>query len=285
MGGELPAFKVKISSSNISCVLECGAKNCYFIDVWRSKSEIHSGLYRESCGRTKSFCTPGCNDSVQSGGGDGGEGGACIDTDDHGFGGGEAKDLDPDGDDGGGRECIGGDGAGGAGALGGGCITGKWMRGASNENEGGEGVGETGGCVGSCYTDRSKATTSITITCWNCRGLSNSVPYILELLNTIPGILVLSEHWLWPYEVYKLREISENIMATGKADARLSEYGSGRGFGGVGIMWHKSVGASAVEGISSDRICAIRCELLPYLQSSVCIFPVLILVLIVIQLT
>lgn len=37
------AFKVKISSSNISHILEYGATNCYFIDVWRSKSEIHSG--------------------------------------------------------------------------------------------------------------------------------------------------------------------------------------------------------------------------------------------------
>ena len=32
--------------------------------------------------------------------------------------------------------------------------------------------------------------------CWNCRGLANSVPYILELVNEKPGVLVLAEHWL-----------------------------------------------------------------------------------------
>ena len=95
-----------------------------------------------------------------------------------------------------------------------------------------------------------------------CRGISDSVPYILELLQKTPGILVLSEHWLWPYELHKLSEISENLKTTGKADARLSDdVSSGRGFDGIGIMWHEGIGASPVEGISSDRICAIRCSL------------------------
>ena len=95
-----------------------------------------------------------------------------------------------------------------------------------------------------------------------CRGISDSVPYILELLQKTPGILVLSEHWLWPYELHKLSEISENLKATGKADARLSDnVSSGRGFGGIGIMWHEGIGASPVERISSDQICAIRCSL------------------------
>ena len=48
-------------------------------------------------------------------------------------------------------------------------------------------------------------------------------------------------------------------MMSGKADSRLTEESSGgRGCGGVGVLWHKSFGATVVSGILSDRICAIR---------------------------
>ena len=39
--------------------------------------------------------------------------------------------------------------------------------------------------------------------CWNCRGLKGSVPYIQSL----PSVLVLVEHWLWPYDLDKLKTI------------------------------------------------------------------------------
>ena len=55
---------------------------------------------------------------------------------------------------------------------------------------------------------------------------------------------------------------SDNIKTMGKSDACLPEDGSsGTNFNGIGIVWHECVGASPVEGISSDRICAIRCVL------------------------
>lgn len=45
----------------------------------------------------------------------------------------------------------------------------------------------------------------------------------------------------------------------GKADCRLTEDAEGaRGFGGVGILWHKSIGATPIGGIASDRVCGIR---------------------------
>ena len=48
-------------------------------------------------------------------------------------------------------------------------------------------------------------------------------------------------------------------MAYGKSDSRLTEEcAGGRGCGGVAILWHKSLGAMPITGISSDRICAIR---------------------------
>ena len=72
-------------------------------------------------------------------------------------------------------------------------------------------------------------------------------------------VLVVSEHWLWPYELHKLNQLSEEYEAVGKADGRLTdEAAGGRGVGGVGILWHNSIGATPIAGISSDRICGIR---------------------------
>ena len=72
-------------------------------------------------------------------------------------------------------------------------------------------------------------------------------------------MLVLSEHWLWPFELGKLEQISGEYEATEKADGRLTEEAEGgRGFGGIGILWHKSIGATPDGGIFSDQICGIR---------------------------
>ena len=68
-------------------------------------------------------------------------------------------------------------------------------------------------------------------------------------------VLVLVEFWLWPFELNKLSEISDNFEAVGKADVRLSESAQGsRGFGGICMLWHK---ATPISGINSDCICGI----------------------------
>ena len=73
------------------------------------------------------------------------------------------------------------------------------------------------------------------------------------------NILVLSEHWLWPYELHKLGEIHDDFEAFGNADSRLTEKAdSKRGFGGVGILWHRSIGATVISGCQLERICGIR---------------------------
>ena len=73
----------------------------------------------------------------------------------------------------------------------------------------------------------SKSGAGLTIGCWNCHG---SAPY------------VRSEHWLWPYEIDKLGNICEGHAATGKADSRLTcESDGGKGCGGIGLLWHKSI--------------------------------------------
>ena len=106
---------------------------------------------------------------------------------------------------------------------------------------------------------QTRVDSSLSVICWNCRGFASSVPYIHSLIGNKPSILVVSEHWLWPYELDKLSNISDNYEATGKADSRLTEVSEGgRGCGGIGIIWHRSIGAVPVCDISSDRICAIR---------------------------
>ena len=42
---------------------------------------------------------------------------------------------------------------------------------------------------------------NVTITTWNCRGISNFVPYLLHLFENGTDIVALSEHWLWPYDI------------------------------------------------------------------------------------
>ena len=50
----------------------------------------------------------------------------------------------------------------------------------------------------------------------------------------------------------KLEQISGEYEATGRADGRLTEEAEGgRGFGGIGILWHRRIGATPVGGISS----------------------------------
>ena len=76
------------------------------------------------------------------------------------------------------------------------------------------------------------------------------------------SVLVLSEHWLWPYELARLNDISDDYQATDKADSRLTEMSNGgRGFGGIAILRHKSIGAIPVSDITSDRICVIHIQM------------------------
>ena len=103
---------------------------------------------------------------------------------------------------------------------------------------------------------RSQSGTQMYLSCWNCRGLSTSLPYLISLLKEGSKIVVLSEHWLWPYELHRLNEIDEEYEAVGKSDCRLTEErgGGGRGCGGIGILWHRSIAATAISGINFDRV-------------------------------
>ena len=94
---------------------------------------------------------------------------------------------------------------------------------------------------------------SITVFSWNCCGLPTGIPYIQKLMGGKPGLIVLFEHWLLPYE---LEKFSSELAAMGKANSRISaESDGGRGYGGVDVVWHKRIGAIPVDGISSDLLC------------------------------
>ena len=100
------------------------------------------------------------------------------------------------------------------------------------------------------------------ITSWNCRGLCSSLPYIADLLSAGCDILFLCETWLWPYDQYRLSEVHEDFESWGRADDRLDVAADkGRGYGGIGFLWKKSVAASPIGGIESDRVGGIRLAL------------------------
>ena len=74
-------------------------------------------------------------------------------------------------------------------------------------------------CVKSDLCDRRLPRAEIKIFCWNCKCLSNNIPYIRKLMDGGSNILVLSEHWLWPYELHRLGEIHDDFEAFGNADS------------------------------------------------------------------
>ena len=79
-------------------------------------------------------------------------------------------------------------------------------------------------------------------------------------MNTGSDVVVLFEHWLWPYELHKVHELNSSYQGLGKADSRLSETADelSRGCGGVGILWTKSFDVIPISDIQSDRIGGIR---------------------------
>ena len=48
------------------------------------------------------------------------------------------------------------------------------------------------------------ATHTINIAAWNCRGLSQGLPYIEHLADG-HDVIIISEHWLWPFELHNIK--------------------------------------------------------------------------------
>ena len=62
------------------------------------------------------------------------------------------------------------------------------------------------------------ATVTLSIAAWNCRGLSNGLPYIEHLADK-HDIIVISEHWLWPFELHKLSYIHPEMVGMVNPDS------------------------------------------------------------------
>lgn len=82
----------------------------------------------------------------------------------------------------------------------------------------------------------ARPSSTFKMTCWNCRGLCMSLPYLNALLEDSSMILVLSDHWLWSYHLYRLNNINQEYDVIGKADSRSTEErDGGRGCYGIGL--------------------------------------------------
>ena len=91
-------------------------------------------------------------------------------------------------------------------------------------------------------TSSPKSTTlsNITISTLNCCGLQNAIPYIYHLIENGSDVIILSEHWLWPYNIGNLSSLHPEFVGFGYCDSRLNESCSlSRGCGGIGVIWRK----------------------------------------------
>ena len=111
--------------------------------------------------------------------------------------------------------------------------------------------------------DPSLVSQTLKLTSWNCRGLSTGEPYIYQLAEDGSDVIIVTEHWLWPYEANRLSKVHSTFAAVCTTDSRLHECSNlTMGCGGVGIMYRRGLNVSALLNISSDRICGIRIHLI-----------------------
>ena len=95
-----------------------------------------------------------------------------------------------------------------------------------------------------------KAHAELHISTWNCRGLNCSEAYLKHQSD----IILLQEHWLWPFELQKLSSVINSFSAFGVSDLRLCESSTlRRGCGGVATLRRKSLSVTPVTLSVSDR--------------------------------
>ena len=96
----------------------------------------------------------------------------------------------------------------------------------------------------------------INIVAWNCRGL----PYA-EMLAEHADVLILSEHWLWPFESHNINNIHPCMKGHAVSDKRCApDCSLFKGCGGIGITWKKHLEAAPILDLKSDWICAVIIE-------------------------
>ena len=140
------------------------------------------------------------------------------------------------------------------------CLVAVWRTSGRRDLDGGAALGRTS--VGHSELSTCTPAPLIKIVAWNCRGFSSGKSYVESLFDDGASIIFLSETWLWPYEVNRLGELGDDFDFWGRADLRLNECSErGRGYGGIGFLWRKTVGASPIAQLDSDRVGGIRVAL------------------------
>ena len=108
---------------------------------------------------------------------------------------------------------------------------------------------------------RNSRSKEIKITTWNCRGFSTAIPYLQFLQKRNSDIILLQEHWLWPFELDQLNTVLPGFSSFATSDSRLTaESNLTRGCGGVAFQWNSSLCVSPVT-TTSDRVFAVEIEL------------------------
>ena len=76
-------------------------------------------------------------------------------------------------------------------------------------------------------------------------------------------IILLQEHWLWPFELHKLSSIIDGFCAIGVSDSTLHETSDlHRGCCAVAFLWRKSLPITRVTlNVRSNRLCATELPL------------------------
>ena len=103
---------------------------------------------------------------------------------------------------------------------------------------------------------------TVAIASWNMGcAYDASIPYVNELLKTA-DILCLSEHALYPCELYKLNYINQSFTSLSKSSRTLKDekFGFARDNGGCAILWNKKLDnfIRPLPNLGSDRICVIE---------------------------
>ena len=104
---------------------------------------------------------------------------------------------------------------------------------------------------------------AIKLTSFNCQGVKSSVGCIKRLCVSA-DIIALQETWLLPHDLQFLSNICDDFASTGTSAVDTSAgILRGRPYGGVALLWRKSVFTSvSVIQCSSVRLTAIKVQLL-----------------------
>ena len=88
-------------------------------------------------------------------------------------------------------------------------------------------------------------------------------PTLNSSLYQLTVVIILTEHWLWPYEMFKLDNLLEGFTSFGRSDKRLTEHSTiSCGCGGIAILWKNHLQTTPVTSITSNRIAAIYSDFL-----------------------